>query len=581
MFGTIHSKGVQEQIPIQYVYSWGDSANYATAQGTTTDVQTPMLVGTHPFWKTGGGGTNQTFLIKSDGTLWGIGNNTYYQLGLGHNTTPVTGLTQIGTDKDWKMVIGGAESTLAIKHNGTLWAWGSNRKGECGVGNTSQVTTPTQVGSDTDWKKVSMQWQSAIGLKYNGTVYTWGFGVEYATGQNTTSDITTPTQLSGLTGIVDVCNFTYSNLALKSDGTLWGWGGNSKYELGLGNTTTPKTPVQIGSDTDWAKIGAHYYTGTAIKTNGKLYTWGYTENTSYNTGQNTTANITTPTKYNDDTNWYQIPAKSYRNSFSGLKTDKKRYYYGYGADYRNGNASTTAIRIPTKYNDDTYIAMLNGCANHNLGLRFIPYREMWNGLTNYFRLEDATDSFGSYTFSTVTDVDYVAGKHNNAADFNGSSSYMQGGAFNFSAAGSMSVWIKQDSTAASRQVMDGGSNGTGTTLANQSGINIQINNGTAYIAIRKLNTGTFINFGSFGTGAWKHLVYTWNGTERNLYVNGLLHSSLIHENLGAFTGQIIFGRRLDGANYHDGGVDECAIFNRVLEAPEAAALYNAGNGIYY
>ena len=43
MFGSIHSKGVQEQIPIKYVFSWGDSANYATAQGTTTDIGIPVI----------------------------------------------------------------------------------------------------------------------------------------------------------------------------------------------------------------------------------------------------------------------------------------------------------------------------------------------------------------------------------------------------------------------------------------------------------------------------------------------------------------------------------------------------------
>ena len=434
-----------------------------------------------------------------------------------------------------------------------------------------------------------MQWQSAVGLKYNGTVYTWGYGTLYATGQNTTSDITTPTQLSGLTGIVDICNFTYSNLALKSNGTLWGWGNNGEYELGVNNTTTPTTPIQIGTDTDWAKIGGHFYTGAAIKTNGKLYTWGFTETSNYFTGQNTTSNITVPTKYNDDTDWLQIPQRGYRSSFSGLRTNKKRYYFGQATEYKLGNYNnSTAIRIPTKFSDLTFNTILNGGGNHGLALRFSPYADStiinWTGLRNYWRMEDATDAMGNrnLTGSTVT---YGTGKNNNCGIISNNGywkaaeatdtyfrnqTFSLGGWWQINLINNASIFWSHDYTSHSspyyachfRQYSN-----TYTFYWNRGGI------------VKGLNIPLVSS-----TGVWYHGMVTCTPTRVRLYLNG----SIVEEDT-TNTGNITYYNRetwignspnlLYNANTNK--FDEWSYWIRELTPQEVMGLYNAGNGIYY
>ncbi|MBK7310665.1 MAG: hypothetical protein IPI93_07695 [Sphingobacteriaceae bacterium] len=55
--------------------------------------------------------------------------------------------TQIGIDNNWKLISCGGYHNLAIKANGTLWAWGRNNFGELGDGTNTIRNTPIQIGS--------------------------------------------------------------------------------------------------------------------------------------------------------------------------------------------------------------------------------------------------------------------------------------------------------------------------------------------------------------------------------------------------------------------------------------------------
>ncbi|HAV43566.1 TPA: hypothetical protein DCX15_06090, partial [bacterium] len=46
---------------------------------------------------------------------------------------------------EWASVSGGGSHTLAIKKDGTLWAWGHNEEGQLGLGDTRDRYTPTRV----------------------------------------------------------------------------------------------------------------------------------------------------------------------------------------------------------------------------------------------------------------------------------------------------------------------------------------------------------------------------------------------------------------------------------------------------
>ncbi|MCL2679967.1 MAG: hypothetical protein FWF11_00595, partial [Coriobacteriia bacterium] len=82
----------------------------------------------------------------------------------------------------------GSTHSLAIKDDGTLWAWGSNSDGRTGFGlTTGNQTTPLQVGTATNWTHVSASGTYSLGLRSDGTLWSWGFNGNGTTGLGTTT----------------------------------------------------------------------------------------------------------------------------------------------------------------------------------------------------------------------------------------------------------------------------------------------------------------------------------------------------------------------------------------------------------
>jgi hypothetical protein len=85
----------------------------------------------------------------------------------------------------------------------------------------------------------------SLALKGDGTVWAWGYNRDGQLGDGTTTNRTTPVQVSGLSGVTAIAAGTHHSLALKGDGTVWAWGGNWYGQLGDGTTTNSTTPVQV------------------------------------------------------------------------------------------------------------------------------------------------------------------------------------------------------------------------------------------------------------------------------------------------------------------------------------------------
>jgi len=67
----------------------------------------------------------------------------------------------------------GANHTIAVKTDGTLWTWGINYCGQLGDGTTTHRNIPTCVGVDSKWKSVAAGWDNSIALKTDGSLWAW------------------------------------------------------------------------------------------------------------------------------------------------------------------------------------------------------------------------------------------------------------------------------------------------------------------------------------------------------------------------------------------------------------------------
>ena len=300
-----------------------------------------------------------TLAIKSNGTLWGWGVDMAVAGGIPSQIVPppYTPPTQIGTDTNWAKVVTDGTSTLAIKTDGTLWAWGTNVGGRLGfpsVPVNSDVFILTQVGTDTDWRDAFVG-ASAVScaIKTDGTLWTWGGnGIRIGYPNATVNDAyRSPHQLGNATWkTAGIGGFGQSFVffGVKTDGTLWAWGSTGAftgtYFFGNGQVTySSEVPEQIGTATDWKKITTQWTT-IGLKTNGTLWGWG--RNTGYElglgTGNNT--NVLFPTQIGSSTDWHTIEVdKGNGSKLRAIKDDSSIYVAGYY------NPSGTYNVVPTLF----------------------------------------------------------------------------------------------------------------------------------------------------------------------------------------------------------------------------------------
>jgi alpha-tubulin suppressor-like RCC1 family protein len=297
------------------LWSWGWNGEGELGLGDNTDRALPTQIAGS--WESISVGAYSLLAIKTDNTLWGAGYNTSGMLGVG-DTADKNSMTQV-TGTGWDKVstaIGYGDHTLAVKTNGTLWAWGSNTWGQLGIGSSgSAQLTPVQVGSDTNWSYVHAGYDRSFALKTNGTLWSWGSNLSTALGQGDSNPVavyTTPTQVGADTNWTKLSSGWAFTFALKSNGTLWVTGTNVSYGLGVGSTNTSleyNTFTQVGSATDWADISCGYEQCVARKTDGSIYTWGY--NADGELGLGDTTNRASPTQVGSATDWTDISGGFY------------------------------------------------------------------------------------------------------------------------------------------------------------------------------------------------------------------------------------------------------------------------------
>ena len=212
------------------------------------------------------GGEVHNVALKSDGSVWAWGSNAFGVIGDGtrndaHAPVRVSGLSAVTS-------LGGrGYHTLAIEADGTVWAWGWNSNGELGDGATTATTVPVQVVGLTHPKAVSGGYHYSIALMPDGTVYQWGHGRVIANNK-------TPVQIPGFSNVTAISGGWDHALALKSDGTVWGWGKNNVGEVGDGTTNNRSLPVKVTEFGKVTAVSAGDWHSAALAADGTVWKWG-------------------------------------------------------------------------------------------------------------------------------------------------------------------------------------------------------------------------------------------------------------------------------------------------------------------
>jgi alpha-tubulin suppressor-like RCC1 family protein len=306
--GCLHALGIRTN---GTAWAWGYNSSGRLGDGTTTARSSPVsVVGGFTDWCQVSAGRGFSSGVRTNGTVWSWGANGCGQLGDNTVVDKSSPVSVVGGFTDWYQVAGGTNHSLAIRTNGTAWAWGANGCGQLGDNTVVDKSSPVSVvGGFTDWCQVSAGGGHSLGVRTNGTAWAWGYNSIGRLGDGTVTNRSSPVSVVG--GFTNWCQIAaggYHSMALRCNGTLWGWGYNSVGRLGDGTTTARSSPVSVvGGFTDWCQVSAGNNFTLALRTNGTAWSWGY--NNCGRLGDGTIVNKSSPVSVvGGFTDWCQVSA---------------------------------------------------------------------------------------------------------------------------------------------------------------------------------------------------------------------------------------------------------------------------------
>jgi alpha-tubulin suppressor-like RCC1 family protein len=245
-------------------------------------------------------GYNHNLVVRNDGTVWAWGRNNSGQLGNGANgtspsfenantTVPVQVRNASGSGflTGIVAVAGGGFHSLALGEDGTVWAWGSNSRGQLGINSTDALRNrPVQVSNLTDVIAIAAGEAFSLALKRDGTLWAWGDNAFGQLGNNTFSRRLIPAQVvkvgfhpqsnpGFLTGVTAIAAGSTHSLAILQDGSVVVWGANTYGQLGDENLSSKPIPQAVPGLSNIMQVAGGFGHSMAIRGDGTLLTWGF------------------------------------------------------------------------------------------------------------------------------------------------------------------------------------------------------------------------------------------------------------------------------------------------------------------
>lgn len=224
-------------------------------------------------------GDNYTLAVLSDGSVWAWGSNWNGELGIGEKggifATPV----RVKGLEDIVMVSAGKDHNLALRRDGTVWAWGRNEGGQLGDGTRESKLVPVQVKGLKDVVMVAAAEGHSLALKRDGTIWVWGFNSDGVLGLNEiVTHCEVPLKVEGLGEIVSIATNRYLVFALRKDGRIVAWGKRwHKHLCGDIDLWDKRKFIIIDKLEDIVAIALGENHAVALRQDGRVLTWGVFE----------------------------------------------------------------------------------------------------------------------------------------------------------------------------------------------------------------------------------------------------------------------------------------------------------------
>ncbi|MBI2372132.1 MAG: RCC1 repeat-containing protein, partial [Deltaproteobacteria bacterium] len=316
--GGFHSLGLKAD---GTVWAWGGNGEGELGDGTTTTRSIPVQVAGLSGMAAVAAGWQHSLALRLDGTVWAWGDNSHGQLGIGMLSVQSLPPVQVRDPRDRTgfltgvtAIAAGIVHNVALKADGTVWAWGNSDQGQVGDGTFGlnnikptpiQVRGPGGIPFPAPVTAVAAWGFHSLVLLANDTVWAWGQNIDAQLGDNTTARKATPVQVHALANVMGIAAGGRHSLAMRFDGTVWAWGSNHFGQVGDGTPVniwlTPR-PVGDPRDPTWFQTGATALAAgvehnLAVKSDGTVWAWG--RNTAGELGNGSTTHARAPVQVQD------------------------------------------------------------------------------------------------------------------------------------------------------------------------------------------------------------------------------------------------------------------------------------------
>jgi alpha-tubulin suppressor-like RCC1 family protein len=292
-------------------WAWGSNGSGQLGDGTVTGRSSPVsVVGGITDWCQVDIRFSTTVALRKNGTAWAWGNNGGGPLGDNTTTARSSPVSVVGGISDWLQISAGGQHTLARRSNGSAWAWGCNTVGQLGDNTTTSRLSPVSVvGGFSDWCQVSGGNLHSLAIRTSSGAWSWGCNNYGQLGDGTNTSRSSPVSVVG--GFTDWCQVSAGNVvtvAVRTGGSAWAWGTNYCGHLGDNSTTPKSSPVSVvGGFSDWCQVSTALNHSLAVRTNGTIWAWG--ANGCGRLGDGTTVAKSSPVSVvGGFTNWCQASA---------------------------------------------------------------------------------------------------------------------------------------------------------------------------------------------------------------------------------------------------------------------------------
>jgi alpha-tubulin suppressor-like RCC1 family protein len=219
--------------------------------------------------------------LRDDGTVWMWGEDVEGIMGggtltkSGQNGRKQYSPARVADLDGVAQIASGSNFMLALKRDGTVWAWGANKYAQLGLGDNEARARPTRIPSLSGVTRIYADAHMSAAQQSDGSWLVWGGAPSAKPATDDGPPVMTPSPLPGvLRDAVDVTN----GVAMFRDGSVRTWGGNSFGSLGTGSgvdaTVAAPRAVIVRSLSGIVNVWSGNNRGVALKSDGTLLLWG-------------------------------------------------------------------------------------------------------------------------------------------------------------------------------------------------------------------------------------------------------------------------------------------------------------------